>query len=82
METMSQLAGEGKVSGNQASIPSNIRDELDIEDGDVIRWKVEDGELTVTVVRKRTGVFDDFEPGKSDDPVDAVDEHDRFGLGP
>lgn len=81
MDTMSRLAGEGKVSGNQASIPSNIRDELDIQDGDVIRWKIEDGDLTVTVVRKRTGVFDDFDPGQGDKPVDVVDEHDRFGLG-
>lgn len=80
MDTMSQLAGDGRVTSNQASIPSNIRDALDIEDGDVIRWEIEDGDLTVTIVRKRTGVFDDFEPGQGDEPVDMVDEHDGFGL--
>lgn len=74
-------SGEGKVSGNQASIPAPVRRELGIEDGDVIRWQVVDGELKVTVVRRRTGVFDDYEPGASDDPVDVVEDHDRFGLG-
>lgn len=72
---------EGKVSGNQASIPAAVRRELGIEDGDVIRWRVVDGELEATVVRRRTGVFDDYEPGASDEPVDVVEDHDRFGLG-
>jgi hypothetical protein len=26
------------------------------------------------------GVFDDFEPGSSDVPVDAVEEHDTWGI--
>ncbi len=68
------------MSGNQASIPANVRKALDIEDGDVLRWRIVSGELEVTIVRRRTGVFDDFEPGRSEEPVDVVDEHDRFGL--
>jgi len=28
----------------------------------------------------RYGAFEDFEPGESDEPVDAVAEHDAFGL--
>lgn len=75
-----KTAGEGRVSGNQASIPANVRKALDIEDGDVLRWRIVSGELEVTIVRRRTGVFDDFEPGRSEEPVDVVDEHDRFGL--
>lgn len=72
--------GEGKVSGNQASIPAHIRRELDIEDGDTLRWRIEDGELRVSVIAMESGAFDDFEPGASSEPVDAVEEHDGFGV--
>lgn len=72
--------GEGTVSGNQVSIPAHIRERFDIEDGDVIRWKVVDGDLQVEVHSQETGVFADFEPGESDEAVDVVEEHDQFGL--
>lgn len=72
--------GEGTISGNQVSIPAHIRRRLDIEDGDVIRWKVVDGELVAEVVERSNEVFADFEPGESDEAVDVVDEHDRFGI--
>lgn len=72
--------GEGTVSGNQVSIPAHIRRRFDIEDGDVIEWRVVDGELTVDVRSTETGAFADFEPGESDEAVDVVEEHDRFGL--
>lgn len=75
-----EAVGEGKVSGNQASIPAHIRRQLEIKDGDVLRWKVVDGDLHVEIVRQQLGVFDDFEPGESDRPVDSVAEHDTFGL--
>jgi len=75
-----EVAGQGTVSGNQVSIPAGIRRRLDIEDGDTIRWRVVDDELSVEVVSQETGVFDDFEPGASDEPVDGVSEHDRFGV--
>jgi len=43
---------ESKVSGNQANIPARIRRELDIDDGDHLRWHVEDdGSLRVYVVQ-------------------------------
>lgn len=73
-------AAEGKVSGNQASIPAPIRHALDIEDGDLLHWEIEDGELRVRVVHRDEGAFEDFEPGESDEPVDAVEDHDRFGV--
>ncbi|MBS1263008.1 MAG: hypothetical protein MAG715_00175 [Methanonatronarchaeales archaeon] len=76
-----RVVGEGKVSGNQASIPAQVRNRLDIRDGDVVRWKVVDGELEVEVVHRRRGVFEDFRPGESEEEVDSVDEHDSFGLG-
>lgn len=72
--------GEGTVSGNQVSIPAAIRRRLNIENGDVIRWMVVDGELTVAVVNQRLDAFEGFTPGESDEPVDALDEHDSFGL--
>lgn len=75
-----EAVGEGKVSGNQASIPAHIRRQVEIEDGDVLRWKVVDGDLQVEIVHQRLGVFDDFDPGVSDEPVDGVAEHDSFGL--
>lgn len=75
-----EIVGEGKVSGNQVSIPAHVRRRLDIEDGDVIRWTVVGGELRVEVVNQRLGAFEDFVPGESDDEVDAVDAHDRFGV--
>ncbi len=72
--------GEGTVSGNQVSIPAHIRDRFDIEDGDVLRWKIVDDELQVEVHSQERGVFEDFEPGDSEGSVDVVEEHDRFGL--
>ncbi len=72
--------GEGTVSGNQVSIPAHIRRHFDIEDGDVLEWKVVDDELHVEVRSRADGVFEDFEPGASAEAVDVVDEHDRFGL--
>lgn len=72
--------GEGTVSGNQVSIPAHIRRRFDIEDGDVIEWQVVDGELEVEIRNRETGAFEDFEPGASDEAVDVVEEHDRFGL--
>lgn len=70
--------GEGTVSGNQVSIPAHIRDRFDIEDGDILRWKIVDGELRVEHASQNQGVFDDFQPGESDEHVDVVEEHDRF----
>lgn len=75
-----ETAGEGRVSGNQASISAGVRRQMGIEDGDILRWRVVDGQLEVNVVHRRTGVFDDFEPRASDEPVDVVESHDGFGV--
>lgn len=72
--------GEKTVSGNQVSIPAHIREQFDIQDGDVLRWKIAGDELRVEVQSQETGVFDGFEPGESERDVDAVDKHDQFGL--
>ncbi len=45
------------------TIPASLRQRLDIEAGDKIRWDTdEDGNLSVDVVKQRHGAFDDFEP--------------------
>lgn len=76
----SDPVGEGKVSGNQASIPAHIRRQLDIEDGDTLRWRIDGEELRVTVVPTERRAFDDFEPGASAAVVDGVEDHDTFGT--
>jgi len=72
--------GEGTVSGNQVSIPAHIRRRFDIEDGDVIEWQIVDGELEVEIRQTQSGAFEDFDPGASEETVDTVEEHDRFGV--
>jgi|GEM_PF-250242 len=80
VEESEKKIGEGAVSGNQASIPAEVREAADIQDGDRIRWYWESDELRVEVVRKRDGTlsedFDGFEP------VDESVHHDEAGLEP
>jgi AbrB family looped-hinge helix DNA binding protein len=76
---------ETKVSDRgMVTIPASLRQRLDIEPGDKLRWDTDDdGNLSVEVVKQRYGAFDDFEPvsmggggseshdlaGHDDDPV-------------
>ena len=70
------------------TIPAELRRRLDIEPGDKLRWHADEaGNLSVEVVKQRSGAFDDFEPvsmggdgsethdiaGHEDDP--AFSEH-------
>lgn len=72
---------ESKVSGNQANIPARIRRELDIDDGDTLRWYIEDdGTLRVQVVQQRSGTFSDFDGYDGDDETDVTIEHDTWGV--
>lgn len=53
---------ETKVSDRgMVTIPASLRRRLDIEAGDKLRWEVDDGRLTVDVVKQRYGAFEDFE---------------------
>jgi len=74
-----EAVGEGAISGNQASIPAAVRERANIEDGDRVRWHWYDGELSVEVIRRRTGVFADFEGFEGES--ETLD-HDRAGLEP
>jgi AbrB family looped-hinge helix DNA binding protein len=55
---------ETKVSDRgMVTIPASLRQRLDIEPGDKLRWEADDeGNLSVEVVKQRYGAFDDFEP--------------------
>ncbi|MFB6129147.1 MAG: AbrB/MazE/SpoVT family DNA-binding domain-containing protein [Halorhabdus sp.] len=76
-----RVDSESKVSGNQANIPASIRDELDIDDGDKLRWHVEDdGTLRVSVVQQRRGTFGEFDGYDGEETTDVVEEHDAWGL--
>jgi AbrB family looped-hinge helix DNA binding protein len=77
---MSPEIEETKVSSRGGvTVPAPVRDQLDIEEGDKIRWYLDDdGDLQVEVVHQREGVFDDLDP---DDlgPTDAVEVEKEFG---
>ena len=76
-----RVDSESKVSGNQANIPARIRRELDIDDGDKLRWRIEDdGTLRVRVVQQRSGTFGDFDGYDGDRETEVTDEHDAWGV--
>lgn len=78
-----RVDSESKVSGNQANIPAHIRRELDIDDGDTLRWRVEDDDtLRVEVVQQRTGTFSDFDGYDGERETDVTDAHDAWGVDP
>lgn len=81
-ESGPEFVSESKVSGNQANIPAHIRRELDIDDGDRIRWRFTDeDDVLVEVVHRQTGTFADFEGYEGGPGEDVVEDHDAFGLG-
>jgi len=62
------------------TIPAAVRDQLDIDSGDRVRWQVtSDGDLSVEVIRERTGAFEDYEPIDMG-PTDAASDHDAVGV--
>lgn len=72
---------ESKVSGNQANIPARIRRELDIADGDQLRWHLEDdGSVRVEVVQQTTGTFAEFDGYDGDESTDVTADHDAWGV--
>ena len=72
---------ESKVSGNQANIPARIRRELDIDDGDKLRWQLQDdGTVRIYVVQRRSGTFSDFGGYDGDDETDVTTDHDEWGV--
>lgn len=61
------------------TVPASLRQRLDIEPGDKLRWSTNDeGKLTVEVVKQRYGAFEDDEL-KAPMGGDSVDTHDTAG---
>lgn len=76
-----RVDAESKVSGNQANIPASIRRELGIDDGDQLRWQLEDdGSVRVRVVQQREGTFADFEGYDGETATDVTADHDAWGV--
>ena len=76
-----RVDSESKVSGNQANIPAHIRRELDIDDGDTLRWHItDDGTLRVQVVHQRRGTFGDFDGYDGDQETEVTAEHDAWNV--
>lgn len=76
-----RVDSESKVSGNQANIPARIRRELEIDDGDKLRWCiVDDGTLRVRIVHRHRGTFGEFAGYDGDRATDVRTDHDAWGV--
>ncbi|WP_017342070.1 AbrB/MazE/SpoVT family DNA-binding domain-containing protein [Halorubrum sp. T3] len=76
-----RIDAESKVSGNQANIPARIRRELNIDDGDQLRWHLEDdGSIRVQVIQQQTGTFADFDGYAGEELTDVTSDHDAWGV--
>ena len=66
---------ETRVDGSFAvTIPAAVRERVDLEPGDRLRWDVDDeGRLVAEIVRGRYGVAEDLEPIVLDEETDAVE---------
>lgn len=65
---------------HSVTVPSEIRERLDIRPGDKLRWTLdEEGALHVAVVRQRYGALADLEPVDIGEETDAVDLETEFG---
>lgn len=72
---------ESKVSGNQANIPAKIHRKLGIDDGDTLRWQIEDdGALRVEIVQQQSGTFSEFDGYEGERETDAESDHDAWGV--
>lgn len=72
---------ESKVSGNQANIPARIRRALGIDDGDQLRWHIEDdGSVRIQVVQQKTGTFAEFDGYDGEEATDVTTDHDAWGV--
>lgn len=71
---------ETKVSDRgMVTIPASLRQRLDIESGDKLRWEVdEDGTLSVEVIQQRYGAFEDDDM-QAPMGGDSLETHDIAG---
>lgn len=61
------------------TIPATVREDLDLEPGDRLRWDVDaDGRLVAEIVRERYGAFDDLDPADIGEETDAVEATESY----
>ena len=76
-----RIDAESTVSGNQANIPARIRHELGIDDGDHLRWHLEDdGSVRIKVIQQQTGTFAEFDGYNGEETTDVTTDHDTWGV--
>ncbi len=79
-EAYDMATDESTITENYAAtIPASVRERLDVQPGDKLRWTATDeGDLRVEIVRQREGALDDFEP----EPMggDGTTAHDLMGA--
>lgn len=79
---MSQFDGSETTvdESGSVSIPETVRQVAGISPGDEVRWAVDgDGTVTLEVIDRTYGAFDDVDPieGPDREPVNAVTDTDR-----
>ncbi|WP_225335197.1 AbrB/MazE/SpoVT family DNA-binding domain-containing protein [Halomicrobium urmianum] len=59
------------------TVPASVRSEADLEAGDRLRWRVDEGgDLHVEVVKRRRGAFSELDPVELDEETNAAEDHD------
>ena len=70
---------EGETTVNESysvTVPAAIRQEAGVDAGDKLRWHVDDGSLSVELVKQQYGAFSKLEPVDIGEPTDAASDHD------
>ena len=75
-----EISAESKVTDRgTATIPVDLRRQLDIEPGDKLRWNTDEEEnISVEVVKQRYGAFED-DHRKAPMGGDGLETHDLAG---
>jgi len=75
------LTPKARYLGIKQTSPPRIRRELDIDDGDQLRWHLEDdGSIRVHVIQQQTGTFADFDGYAGEETTDVTSDHDAWGV--
>jgi len=73
---------ESTVRGTQTTIPARIRQKIDINDGDTVRWQIIDSEtVRLRVVEQRGGTFSGFDGYDGTQKTSVATEHDAWAIG-
>jgi bifunctional DNA-binding transcriptional regulator/antitoxin component of YhaV-PrlF toxin-antitoxin module len=58
------------------TVPAAVRRVAGVEAGDKLRWSVDDGALSVRVIKPQYSAFSDLDPVDTFDSTDAAADHD------